>query len=648
MKLLALLVSCIIYDTVIAQVKLPRLISDSMILQRDTKVKIWGWASPDEKVRINFHNKTYTTTAEKDGKWIITLSPLKAGGPYDMNITASNNITLKNILIGDVWVCSGQSNMELSMERLKDKYPDVIAAANNSNIRQFNVSTRYNFKSPQEDFPSGNWEASTPQTVLHFTAVGYFFAKTLYEKYQVPIGLIKTAVGGSPAEAWLSEDALKEFPHYLQTVEKLKNDAYVDSIKKSDSIKTAAWYNYIWQNDKGLHEEKKWFDTSYDASSWQTMNVPDYWENAGLKNAHGVVWFRKEINVPSSLKGKSAKLFLGNIIDRDSVYINGILVGATQYQYPPRKYNVPDGLLKEGKNIIVTRIINYAGKGGFYKDKPYRLFTSNDTIDLKGTWQFKLGVVSDTIPASTTFQYKPEGLFNAMIAPLTNFSIKGVIWYQGEASTTKAMEYRKLFPALIKNWREKWKQGNFPFLYVQLANYMEAKQEPSESEWAELREAQRKTLSVANTAMVVTIDIGEWNDIHPLNKADVGKRLALAAEKIAYSEKNIVYSGPVYQSTKIEGNKIIISFTNVGSGLVAKSSFLLRRGWGEAEPKFFSIAGADKKFVWAKAKIENNKVIVWNDAVAHPVAVRYAWADNPEGANLYNKEGLPASPFEAP
>ncbi|HXL57193.1 MAG TPA: sialate O-acetylesterase, partial [Chitinophagaceae bacterium] len=510
MKLLALFICYTMYGAIIAQVKLPRLISDSMILQRDTKVNIWGWAAIDEKVTINFHNKAYSVIAGKDGRWMITLSPMKAGGPYDMEINASNHIILKNILMGDVWVCSGQSNMELPMERLKDKYPEIIAAANNPNIRQFNVSTRYFFKSSQEDLKSGSWETAEPASVLHFTGVGYFFAKALYEKYHVPVGLIKSAAGGTGPEAWLSEDALKEFPVYFNRLEKLKNDAYVDSIKKSDNAITNAWYNNIWQQDKGLHEEKKWFDTSYDASSWQTMQVPGYWEEAGLKNTHGVVWFRKETNVPKSMTGKPARLFLGNIIDRDSAYINGTFVGSTGYQYPPRKYNIPSNLLLKGKNIIVVRIINYAGSGGFYKDKPYRLFTSNDTIDLKGAWQYKLGVASDTIPASTTFEYMPEGLFNAMIAPLVNYSIKGVIWYQGEASTGKALEYQKLFPALIKNWQQQWKQGNFPFLYVQLANYMQSKEQPSESEWAELREAQLKTLAVPNTAMVVTIDIGEW------------------------------------------------------------------------------------------------------------------------------------------
>lgn len=632
-KLITSFVCSIIFISVSAQVKLPRLISDSMILQRDTKIKIWGWASPNEKVSIHFNNKTYNTTTSQNGKWFITIASMNAGGPYDMQIDASNHITIKNILIGDVWVCSGQSNMELSMQRLIDKYPGVIAAANNSNIRQFNISTKYNFQSAQEDLTTGNWETTTPQSVLQFTAAGYFFAKTLYEKYQVPIGLIKSAVGGSPAEAWLSEDALKQFPSYQQKVDTLKNQSYIDSIIKHDNLNSNAWYNNILQHDKGLNESIKWFDVNYDASTWQTMQVPGYWNDAALPNTHGVVWFRKEFDVPTNMLNKPLRLFLGTIVDRDSVFVNGTFVGATQYQYPPRKYVVPADILKEGKNILVIRIINYAGNGGFTKDKPYKLFSGNDSIDLAGTWQYKLGIASDTIPASTTFNYMPEGLYNAMIAPLTNYSIKGVIWYQGEANATSANEYIQLFPAVIKDWRSKWQQ-DFPFLYVQLANFMQAKDQPSESDWAVLRNAQLKTLSLPNTAMAVAIDIGEWNDIHPLNKEDVGKRLALAAEKIAYKE-NIVYSGPLYKSMQTEGNKITISFTNVGNGLIAKNGLL----------KQFAIAGADKKFVWANAAINNNTVIVWSDKIKEPVAVRYAWADNPAGANLYNKEGLPASPF---
>jgi sialate O-acetylesterase len=632
-------VSCLLifFQTAFCQVKIPRLVSDGMVLQRDAGVKIWGWADANEKVAINFNGKTYNTTAGTDGKWAVMLSDLKAGGPYSMDINASNHITLKDIMIGDVWVCSGQSNMELPMNRVKDKYPDVISHSADSNIRQFIVPDRYVFEMPQEDVQSGSWLSANPKSVLEFTAVGYFFAKELYEKYHVPIGLINASLGGSPAEAWMSEDALKAFPAHLKTAEKYKDSNYINQIMEKDKAVSNAWYSRIQELDKGLEKgQKPWFDVNYDASQWATMNVPGYWADHELGNVNGVVWFRKEIDVPVSMTGLPARLWLGRIVDGDFTYVNGKPVGSVSYQYPPRIYDIPSNLLKAGKNIIVVRVINNSGRGGFVSEKPYQLTAAGQAIDLKGRWQYKLGDTMAPLPGKTFIEWQPLGLYNGMIAPLLNCKIKGVIWYQGESNTGKPLEYQKLLPALIADWREKWNQGDFPFLYVQLANFMEVKNKPSESNWAALREAQLKTLSVPNTGMAVTIDLGERNDIHPLNKEDVGRRLALAAQKIAYGDQNVVYSGPIYQSMKIEGNKIILTFTNVGGGLIVK---------GSDELKYFSIAGADKIFVWAKAKIDGNNVVVWNDQVPNPVAVRYAWADNPEGANLYNKEGLPASSF---
>jgi len=639
-KILGSVLCCcvlIICQAAFCQVRLPLLVSDGMVLQRDATVKVWGWAAAGEKVTITFNGKTYSAAAGTDGKWMVSLSELKAGGPYDMEISAGNLITLKNILIGDVWVCSGQSNMELTMDRVKYRYADVIAHSNNPAIRQFIVPDRYDFKVPQEDFQSGSWESANPQTVLNFTAVGYFFAKELFEKYHVPIGLINASLGGSPAEAWMSEDALKAFPEYLATAEKYKDDAYSKQIEEKDKAVSDAWYSLLRQKDKGLASGgKPWFAPSCDASQWPTMNIPGYWADEGLGPVNGVVWFRKEFVVPASMTGKPAKLWLGRIVDGDETYVNGRLVGKVSYQYPPRIYDVPANLLKVGKNIIAVRVINNSGRGGFVLDKPYQLTAGGQAIDLKGRWQYKLGATMDPLPPSTFIRWQPLGLYNAMIAPLLNYKIKGVIWYQGESNAGKPLEYRKLFPALIADWRQKWNQGDFPFLYVQLANFMETKDQPSESSWAQLREAQLKTLAVPNTAMAVIIDLGEWNDIHPLNKEDVGKRLALAAQKVAYGDKNVVHSGPIYRSMKIEGSKIIITFTNTGGGLVAK---------GDGQLKYFAIAGVDKKFLWAKAKIEGDNIVVWNEQVTNPVAVRYAWADNPEGANLYNKEGLPASSF---
>jgi sialate O-acetylesterase len=411
----------------------------------------------------------------------------------------------------------------------------------------------------------------------------------------------------------------------------------IKEIEDQDNRRIQSWQSQLRQKDEGFKNPQKiWYDPDLNTSHWATMKIPGYWLDTDLGPVNGVVWFRKKIMVPSSMVGKKAKLILGRIVDADSVFINGAFVGTISYQYPPRRYEVPSNLLKGGENTIVVRIISNEGNGGFVLDKRYEIIAGNDTINLKGDWHYRLGAKMEPLTSQTFIRWKPLGLFNGMIAPLLNYSTKGVIWYQGEANAERPIEYRELFPALIRDWRRNWDRGDFPFLFVQLHNFMESKRQPSESNWALLREAQLKTLSLPNTAMAVTIDIGEWNDIHPLNKKDVGKRLALAAEKVAYRDEYVVSSGPLYQSLKIDENKIRLTFTNTGGGLVAQ---------GNGELNHFAIAGADSQFVWAKARIENGTVIVWNDTISNPIAVRYAWADSPEGANLYNKEGLPASPF---
>ena len=367
------------------------------------------------------------------------------------------------------------------------------------------------------------------------------------------------------------------------------------------------------------------------------MNIPGYWADAGAGRVNGVVWFRKDIELPANLAGKPARLWMGRIVDADSVFINGVFTGTTTYQYPPRRYSVPAGVLKAGKNTIAVRVVNNGGKGGFVPDKPYELIIDQQTIDLKGQWAYQIGATIEPLPGQPTIRWKPFGLYNAMIAPLLPYRIKGIIWYQGESNAGNPADYADLMATLIQDWRSKWGQGEFPFLFVQLANFMEPRSDPAESNWAALRQAQLRTLSVHNTGMAVAIDLGEWNDIHPLNKLDVGKRLALQAKKLAYGDDKTVCSGPQYRSMQVKGNKAILSFDHTGRGLQAKEGTL----------KYFSVAGPDGKFVWAKAEIKGKKVVVWADAVLQPVTVRYAWADNPEGANLYNKEGLPASPFEA-
>lgn len=630
---LALCLSLLLALTGAAQIKLPRLISDGMVLQRDRPVKIWGWASANETVELMFNEKKYTAQADDSGNWTILLPPQPAGGPVAMTFTGKNQLTVNDILFGDVWVCSGQSNMELPMERVKEKYAAQIATAENKNIRQFLVADKYDFNTVHQDLDAGNWKSANPETILEFSAVAYFFAKELYDQYQVPIGLINAALGGSPVEAWMSEDALLDFPDLHKEAQRFKDHKRIEEIETSDRSRSDNWHAELNKKDAGL---ERWHDPALDDSDWNNMNIPGYWADQGLGYANGSVWFRKKITIPAAMTSKPGKLWLGRIVDADSVFVNGNFIGTTSYQYPPRRYAFDAGVLKEGENTISVRVISNSGRGGFVLDKPYFLSVGNDTLDLTGSWKFKQGASMPALGSPTFIRWKPMGLYNRMIAPLLNYSIKGVIWYQGESNTDQVKEYEKTFPAMIRNWRTKWNQGNFPFLFVQLANFMEAKIQPTESNWAALREAQRKTLAVPNTGMVVTIDLGEWNDIHPLNKADVGKRLALAAQHIAYQNKQVVYAGPLYQSHKIKKNTIVLSFSDIGSGLQAK---------GGNELTHFAIAGPDKKFVWAKAKIKGNTVVVWSDEIAKPVAVRYAWADNPEGANLYNREGLPASPF---
>lgn len=630
-----LILALLVFFTSEAQIRLPRLIRDSMILQRDSKVKIWGWASPNEKVTVSFNKKTYRSKADTQGNWYLFLPPVKAGGPYQLEISGKNKITLKDILFGDVWFCSGQSNMVHQLNIHDVTYADEIANANYPEIRQFWIPTLTNLQGPQPDLPAGNWKAAVGEDVRPFSAVAYFFAKQIHEKYKTPVGIINASVGGTPIEAWTSEEGFRDFSSILSVIQKNKDTAYINSFNRRP---TPTRNNP--PVDMGLTGPVKWSDPAYIPKGWRTINIPGYWEDQGIKDLNGVVWYRKEIDIPAQMTGKAAKVFLGRIVDADELYINGKSVGNTTYQYPQRRYKIPSDILKPGKNLFVIRVSNNAGKGGFVPDKPYCLFSGNDTIDLKGTWEYKVGMVYPSFGGGPgggiSYQNQPAALYNAMVAPAINYTIKGFCWYQGESNAGKPEEYASLQTAIINDWRNKWNQGTLPFFYVQLPGFMDYNYLPSESNWAVLREAQRKALSVDNTAMVVAIDLGEWNDIHPDNKKTVGDRLAIAAFNKAYGE-TVVYSGPIAEGLTIEGNKLIIRFTATGSGLITND--------GET-PAEFAIAGADKKFVWAKARIEGNQVIVWSDQITDPVYVRYAWADNPVNPNLYNKEGLPASPFQ--
>ena len=629
------------YNTAVKGLKLPRLFSDGIILQREKEIKIWGWAPPGETVEILFKGKKYRTKVTKKADWELRLPPHTAGGPYSMNVSINGcreeTVRIKNILIGEVWVCSGQSNMELPVNRVQDLYQKEIAYSENPEIRQFKIETAYDFSGPRVDLESGEWIEADPESVLDFSATAYFFARELYKKYQIPVGLINCAVGGSPVEAWISEEIIKHYPGKLKEAKEYSNPEKIKKIQCAEQKETAEWYKKLYKMDRGLKKNfPLWAQPEYNSENWALMEIPTSFAEKGLENFKGVIWFRKEIQLNSEEIGQQLRLQMGTIVDSDWTYINGQRVGQTEYRYPPRKYELDAHILKPGKNIIALRVVSNNGEGGFIEDKPYQLELGNKKIDLKGEWKYRVGAeVEKPLPEETFFEWKPVGLYNALINPLTNYAIKGVIWYQGESNVGQDEEYRDLFPALIKDWRQKWNQGKFPFLFVQLPNYGLTGNENPKSSWARMREAQCQALSVPHTAMVVAIDLGEWNDLHPVYKKEIGERLALAARSLAYGE-DVVYSGPLYNSKYIQGKKVVISFEHVDGGLTVRGSQNLCG---------FEVAGPDGEFLVADAEIKGEKVIVWHEDINHPVRVRYAWADNPEQANLYNKAGFPAAPF---
>jgi sialate O-acetylesterase len=620
-----------------ADVSLPRLLGDGVVLQRDVAAAIWGRADDGEDVRVSLDGQAAGETVAEKGRWRVLLAPHAAGGPHTLTVEGRNRVTVADVYFGDVWIASGQSNMELPMERVKERYPDVIAHADYPLIHHFVVKKSYDFDGPRQDFDAGAWQAATPQSIMHLSAVGFFFAKALEERYRVPIGIVQSAYGGATAEGWMSESALRNYPQYLSVAKQYRDKAYLQGLIDHDHAVAAAWQSKLDRHDAGLAATPPWSAATVDDAGWQTMIVPGYWADQGVGDVNGAVWFRRTFELPPRAAGKPAKLMLGRIVDADTTWINGVEVGNVTYQYPPRRYEVGPGVLKAGTNTIAVRVVSSAGRGGFIQDKPYWIRVGDTTVDLKGTWHVRVGAVSGPITPPVFRDYKaPLGIYNAMLAPLTEMTIKGVIWYQGESNADRPFEYARLFPDMIRDWRKTFGQGDFPFLFVQLPNYLASGFEPPEYDWPAMRVAQQKALCLANTAMVVAIDVGEWNDLHPTKKRPVGERLALAARHVAYGE-DLVYSGPTYRSLEARDGRLWLQFDHAGSGLEARGN----------PPGGFEVAGEGGHFVRARARVVGDTVEVWSEAVDDPVAVRYAWADNPENANLYNFEGLPAVPFEA-
>jgi sialate O-acetylesterase len=615
-----------------AEVRPVSLFGDHAVLQRGIKIPVWGAASDGERVTVELAGQSATTVA-RDGRWRVDLEPLEPGGPLTMTIAGTNKIVLNDIMIGDVWICSGQSNMERQLGPRPPQKPIIgweqaVAQADYPRIRQFYVPNRIAFE-PQADC-DGSWTICSPQTAADFCAVGFFFARDLYKAVDVPIGLLFTAWGGTVAEAWTSAASLETMPDFkdaVEAVQKMKPDREtVDDYAK----RLAAWFT---RYDPGSAEGLGWAAPDLDVSAWGQMDLPVNWEQASLPDFDGVVWFRKVIDVPASWSGKEAVLNLGPIDDQDTTWVNGVEVGSTDDWQAVRTYKVPASVLKAGQNVIAIRVLDTGGGGGLFgRPDQVTLEGSEGELSLAGSWSYKASAALADAPGVPRRPGSTPNiatvLYNGMIAPLQPYAIKGAIWYQGESNNDRPLQYQTLFPLMIADWRRAWGQGDFPFLFVQIAPYKDLS--------PEIREAQFLTLSKSpNTAMVVTTDVGDANDIHPANKVPVGARLALAARALAYGEK-IEYSGPLYKGITIKGNRIVVSFTHTGSGLVAKGGAL----------KGFVIAGADMQFVPAQARIVGDTVEVWSDAIAKPVAVRYGWANVPD-VNLYNKEGLPASPFRS-
>lgn len=617
-----------------AEVKLPKVFSSNMVLQRDLPIKIWGWADKKEKITIIFNGDTINLKAGKKGKWNTELKPMPAGGPYEMHIKGKNAIKLNNILLGDVWVCSGQSNMEWPLHATNNA-EEEIANAKFPRIRLLTVQKNTSTK-PLDDCESEGWVVCSPESIPGFSAVGYFFGRKLNQDLDIPIGLLHTSWGGTNVETWTSASSIEQIEGFEGVSKELEEYDEVAMVEKQRA-KLEEITGPLPTEDQGLSEGKAiWAMEKTDFNSWSEMELPNLWESKGLPNLDGIVWFQREFELERTDLLGEVEIHLGPIDDSDITYVNGVEIGENIQKYNEYRVYIPaKEILKVGKNILVVRVEDTGGGGGIY-GKPEDLFVNldNKKIALSGTWKYKIG--RGDFSVATGPNSMPALLYNAMINPLIPYGIKGAIWYQGESNAGRAYQYRATFPNMITNWREQWEQGDFPFFFVQLANFMAPVEEPEENAWAELREAQTMTLSLPNTGMATIIDIGEANDIHPKNKQDVGRRLALNALKVAY-EKDVVYSGPSYKEMKIDGEKVILSYENLGSGFYLKDKYGYVNG--------FTVAGEDKVFHWAQAQISGDNIIIYSEKVSKPKAVRYGWANNPDDLNLFNLEGLPAVPF---
>jgi len=637
MKILLLLVTGLhLTAFTYSQVKLPGIFGDHMVIQRDQTVPVWGWAAPNEKLIVKFRTQTKETTADRNGRWSIKLDPEPAGGPFDLTIQAGNGIIFHDVMVGEVWLCSGQSNMEFTLKSVRNADAEIESALY-PEIRHIKIPIAVS-GSPKDDIAPANWNTCSPKTAGDFTAVGYFFAREVVKRLHVAVGLINSTWGGTMVETWTSRGAFEKSPEFKSMIASMQDKDF-ESVSKQKRKSLEQQVMLLQKNISDSVPESGWQNPLYNSAGWPEISVSKNWENQslGLSDLDGIVWYRREVDLDSIMSDKPVMLSLGKIDDADETYVNGIKVGATNNWEQNRVYTITPGVFKSGKNIIAVRVDDTGGGGGFYGDSSVvQLKTENGIVHLGDGWHFRVAKISGSVTGYGPNDY-PTLLFNAMIHPLIPYSIRGALWYQGEANAERAYQYRTAFPIMISDWRQHWGEGNFPFYFVQLASFNSDNGDSQHgSAWAELREAQTYTLHIPATGMAVTIDIGESKDIHPKNKQDVGLRLAAIALNNIYGQ-SMEYSGPVYKSMKTDGNKFVLDFTHTGSGLMVKDKYGYIRG--------FEIAGPDHHFYYARAFIVNNKLIVYNDEVSKPVSVRYGWADDAGDANLYNKEGFPAVPF---
>ncbi|MCE9532533.1 MAG: 9-O-acetylesterase [Planctomycetes bacterium] len=625
------------------------LFASDMVLQRDILAPIWGWSTPGDTITVSIDGKKSGERAVsgKDGKWMTKIGPLPAGGPHVITVEgAKHQATIKNVLAGDVWLCTGQSNMNWPV-RLSNNAEEEVKNANYPEIRSFTVNF-FPSLTPMKLPPPAKWEVCKPEFANNFTGVGYFFAREIHRTQKIPIGIIHSSAGATNAESWTSEKALRklmpdDFKPELAAFNKLAGEGVENFDYFADLEK---WTGVV---DPVSAQKKYATDPDLDTSDWKETAIPKPWQDAGFPDFNGLVWFRHTIEIPKTWVGQELRLHLSIINDSDITWFNGKLIGCHQIKGSNRVYTIAPDLVKAGKNLLTVAILNKEGPGGFCSNPGNMVILpksgAEKPIALAGTWKAKAAAsikeIKTPFPEPKVGIYRTiTAMYNGMIAPLEPFAVKGALWYQGEANGPRWLQYRRLLPTLIADWRERFQVGEFPFLIVSLANYNPLQTKPVEPGWAEIRESQWRTVrTVPNTGLAMTIDIGDGGNIHPRNKQEAGRRLALTARNIVYGEKNLIYSGPEYAEMKIEGDKkekIRLSFKHLGGGLMIKP--------GEKKLTGFVIAGADKNFVWADAVIDGDTIVVSSPEVAEPKHVRYGWAWNPQ-VNLYNKEGLPAITF---